>query len=165
MPDRTLPDRPSLEQYKKQAKELARASAAGDPAALARIRKHHPRLRELPPDQPHPLPLADAQFVLAREHNFESWPKFAGHLETLRIIRSLESLPDPVNTFLEVASVDRHGWHASGTLEYPDRLLVRYPEVAAAGIYTAAVLADEPRVRSFLARDPALATAKGGPHG
>jgi hypothetical protein len=162
MPDRDIPERPNLEQYKKQAKELARDCAQRQPAALDRIRRHHPRLRnrqELPA-----ITLADAQLVLAREHGFPSWPQFAAHLETLRIIRSLEDLPDPVNTFIEVAVVPRHGWHASGTLEHAELILARYPHVATANIYTASVLADEATVRKFLSQNPALATATGGPH-
>src|SRR5579863_7563317 len=130
MPDRTLPDHPNLEQYKKQAKELHRAASAGEPAALARLRKHHPRLCDIAVDAPPAIALADAQFVLAREHGYESWPAFAKHLETLRIIRSVEELDDPLNTFIEVASVDRHGWHSSGTLEHAEMILARYPEVA-----------------------------------
>jgi hypothetical protein len=56
-----LPPRPSLEQYKKQAKELVKSKrGSGDKFTLA-----------------------DAQFVIAREHGFESWPKFAKHIETL----------------------------------------------------------------------------------
>jgi len=42
--DKQLPAHPSLEQYKKQAKELARDCALGLPAALERIARHHPRL-------------------------------------------------------------------------------------------------------------------------
>jgi ankyrin repeat protein len=162
MPDREIPERPNLEQYKKQAKELARDCVEHQPAALDRIRRHHPRLhnqQELPA-----IALADAQLVLAREHGFPSWAQFAAHLETLRIIRSVENLPDPVNTFIEVAVVPRRGWHASGTLEHAELILARYPHVATANIYTAAVLADEPTVRKFLTQDPTLATATGGPH-
>jgi ankyrin repeat protein len=162
MPDRVLPDRPNLEQYKKQAKELHRAAAAGEPAALARLRKHYPRLRNLALDQPPAIALADAQFVLAREHGYESWPAFAKHIETLRIIRSVEELADPRNTFIEVASVDRHGWHGSGTLEHADLILARYPDVATGSIYSAALLGDDAAVRAWLARDPSLATAAGG---
>ena len=47
----------NLEQLRKQAKELARAARAGEPAALA-------RLGDLPPR------LASAQLVLAREHGY-----------------------------------------------------------------------------------------------
>jgi hypothetical protein len=162
MPDRTLPDHPDLSQYKKQAKELARAFALGAAEAVTRVQKHAPRFRRLPLAE---IRLADAQFVLAREHGFESWPKLAKHIETLRIIRSLETLNDPVNTFIEVASVDRYGWHGSGTLEHADLLLARYPAAATARIYTAALLGDERTVRSFLKKDKSLATAKGGAYG
>ena len=72
MPDRILPDRPNLEQYKKQAKELLRDAVAGVPAALNRLRKHHPRLRDLAPENQSPITLADAQFVLAREQDRKS---------------------------------------------------------------------------------------------
>ena len=143
MPDRTIPDRPNLEQYKKQAKELLRDAASGSPgdvrtAALARIRKHHPRLRDL--SESTPISLADAQLVLAREHNFESWSKFAHHIETLRIIRSLEDVTDPVNTFIEFACVPIHGWHASGTLEHAELILARHPHVAAEAAAAGATL-------------------------
>lgn len=165
MPDRTLPDHPSIEQYRKQAKELLQAALAGEPAALVRIQKHHPQFRNLPPQPIRTPALADAQLVLAREHGFPAWPAFAKHIETLRIAVSLEELDGPVSVFLEVACVDRHGWHASGSLEHADAIRSRYPEVATASIYTAGVLGDESSVRNWLKRDPALATAKGGPHG
>ena len=164
MPDRTLPDHPNLEQYKKQAKELSRDVATGLPSALARMHRHHPRLRNSASDRPDAITLADAQLVLAREHGYESWPKFAKHIETLRMIRSLEKLEDPVSTFIEVACVDRQGWHGSGTLEYAEMILSRYPEAGAANIYSAAVLGDAAAVRVHLARASSLATAKGGPH-
>ena len=82
MPARQLPDRPNLEQYKKQAKELLREWHSGGSAAVARFREHHPRLINVaePDSLGTTLTLADAQLVLAREHGFESWPKFAQHL-------------------------------------------------------------------------------------
>lgn len=164
MPDRILPARPNLEQYKKQAKELARDCAAGLPAALTRLRRHHLRHRDVKMDLPCSIALADAQLVIAREHNFASWPKFAAHIEKLRMIRSMELLTDPASTFVEVASVDLHGWHATGTTDYADMMIARYPKVATANIYAAAVLGDEATVRSFITRDGSLATSKGGPH-
>jgi hypothetical protein len=51
-----LPPRPNLEQYRKQAKDLVKKTGSK---------------------------LADAQFSLAREHGFDSWPKFAKHIEAL----------------------------------------------------------------------------------
>ena len=75
MAARELSAHPNLEQYKKQAKDLLRALKAGAPEALARMRKHRRRSAR--------LALADAQFVIAREHGFESWPKFALEIKTL----------------------------------------------------------------------------------
>ncbi|HEX2206948.1 MAG TPA: ankyrin repeat domain-containing protein [Longimicrobium sp.] len=67
------PFRPSLEQQKKQAKELLRALRGGDAAAFDRLRRWLPDKER--------LTLADAQFVLAREAGFASWPAFRSHLE------------------------------------------------------------------------------------
>ena len=74
MPARELPARPNLEQYKKQAKDLLKALQAGAPGALARMRKHRRGSAR--------LTLADAQFVIAREHGFDSWPRFAHEIKT-----------------------------------------------------------------------------------
>src|SRR5262245_43329476 len=75
MPERSLPDRPDLQQYKKQAKELLKSARAGDADARRRMRDHHPHDREA-------FVLADAQLVLAREHGFDSWPKFVREIES-----------------------------------------------------------------------------------
>ena len=167
MPDRELPARPNLEQYKKQAKDLVKSFALADPQTLARIKRHHPRFHKLREPDLHtaPISLSDSQLVIAREHGFESWPKFAQHIETLHLIRSFASLTDPVAAFIEVACVPRHSSHGSGTLEHAEMILSRYPQVATSNIYTSAILADEAAVRGFLSRDPKSATATGGPHG
>ena len=83
----------------------------------------------------------------------------------LNLIRSVASLKDPVAAFIEVACVPRHSNHGSGTLEHAEMILSRYPQVATTNVYTAAILADEAAVRSFLSRDAKGATAMGGPHG
>ena len=167
MSEREIPARPNLEQYKKQAKDLVRDCGLGAAEAHARIRRHHPRFHKLGDDEFRgaEVTLTDAQLVIAREHGFESWPKFAKHVETVNIIRSVGSITDPVAAFIEVACVPRHDSHCSGTLEQAEMILARYPEVAASSIYTAAILADESAVRGFLARDPGSATAKGAAHG
>lgn len=82
MSSRELPARPSLEQYKKQAKDLLKSYRAGNGEALARVGQHYlparKRVRKAGPRSP--FGLTDAQWVIAREHGFESWPKFAKHL-------------------------------------------------------------------------------------
>ena len=106
-----LPLRPSLERYRKIAKELVRACKSGQPESLrvwaeqwvqtlVRLSRIDvtPQLpvhiREWADDVESFVrrqmlvgecicALADAQFVLARSHGFESWPKFVRHLESL----------------------------------------------------------------------------------
>jgi ankyrin repeat protein len=165
--EKQLPAHPNLEQYKKQAKERVRTHALGDSSALERIARNHPRLHKKSHLEIHAaaFSLTDAQLILAREHGFESWPKFARHIETLHLIESIANLTDPVSAFIEVACVPRHAGHGSGTIEHADLILARYPEVATANIHTASILADEPTVRRLLTANPQLATALGGPHG
>jgi hypothetical protein len=85
MPAQELPARPNLDHYKKRAKELVKAAKAGDARAFALIREHHPRLQQASDDELRraTFALADAQLIVARWHGFESWPKFARHIETI----------------------------------------------------------------------------------
>ncbi len=94
-----LPPRPSLEQYKKQAKDLVRACTSGDPEAIgdwaqkwieALARRHGSTHVSQIANQLEEFAgrklsarclLTDAQFVIARAHGFVSWPKFAKHIE------------------------------------------------------------------------------------
>lgn len=166
MPDRELPARPNLEQYKKQAKDLARDCGLGMAEALARVRKHHPRFSEAGEGLRQPrVALTDAQLVIAREHDFESWPRFAAHITAANLERSVASLDDPVAAFIRAACVPRNGSHSSGTLDEAELILARYPHVAQANIHTAAIRADEGAVRNFLSGDAASATSTGGPYG
>ena len=74
-PTRTLPDKPSLAQLRKQAKELLKACRAGEEAAVAEIERFE-RSRD-----PANLALTDAQRVLARAYGFSSWPELKNHVE------------------------------------------------------------------------------------
>jgi ankyrin repeat protein len=72
----------NLEQQKKQARELLRAIRAGNEEAISRLRRHHSRwstvddatIRQL-------IALHDAQYALAREQGFSSWPKMKAYAE------------------------------------------------------------------------------------
>jgi len=78
MPDRSLPDRPDLRQYKKQAKELLKKILAADTDSVRRLHEHHPHGAERQSN----VALADAQLILAREHGFDSWPKFVHEIQS-----------------------------------------------------------------------------------
>ena len=86
-PSAQLPARPSLEQLRNQAKDLRRACRAGDAAALARIRAHKPAVVAAD------VSLADAQFALAREYGFDSWPKLARHVDIVSAPHGLSTRP------------------------------------------------------------------------
>ncbi len=76
-----LPSRPSIEQLRKQAKELLRAFRNGDTAAIIRIGAAIPRLND--PAQFDDVILADAQFALAREYGFENWAELVRRVEVI----------------------------------------------------------------------------------
>jgi ankyrin repeat protein len=164
MPVRDLPARPNLEQYKKQAKELRDAYRSGDADAARRVRHQVRAVDASDTRKGKGLSLTDAQFVIAREHGFDSWPKFAKHIETLTIAREVEVLADPVAAFFEAAGPPRSG-HASGTLERAEAIRARHPDIARTSIYAAAMIGDDAAVRDFLTRDSALASTTGGPFG
>src|SRR5438445_13817317 len=69
-PDRHLPVRPNLDQLKQQATDLLRAVKQSNPAAIAELRKHHPKTIA-----PAAAKLADAQAALARSYGLVSWPR------------------------------------------------------------------------------------------
>lgn len=79
---RDLPDRPSLNSLRKQAKKLARDAAAGNGEAIARIHAQLPR-RALP------LSNRDAQLVIAREYGFAGWPDLTAEVQK-RLGRALD---------------------------------------------------------------------------
>jgi len=146
-----LPERPNLEQLKKQAKTLFHAAQAKDSAALRRF-------QELPAfaDKSevviaaYSLALHDAQSVIAREHGFVSWNALREHVE-----ERLLTFAAAVDEFVRCAAGE-----ASGRAL---RLLALHPGIAQANLQTALVLGDSAAVEARLKDRPELATARGGP--
>lgn len=96
MSARRLPVHPDLSQLKHQAKDLLRALRAGDPAATAEFRAHHPA----PPDPP-AATLADAQLALARAYRAPSWPRLVHACRLIDAIweDDLDAVQDLVTRF------------------------------------------------------------------
>jgi putative phosphoribosyl transferase len=131
MPERVLPAQPDLAQYKKQAKDLVKACAQAAPDALERIRQHHPRWGAAPDIPQDSIKLADAQLIIAREHDFATWPAFSRAVQALR--PSAVTARIPVDG-IELAA-DVTGWEgATG--------LVLFAQASGSGRY-------HPNVRSF----------------
>jgi ankyrin repeat protein len=144
-PASRLPARPSLEQLRKQAKDLLHLARAGDVGVAQRIRAALPRFAD-PARSLSALTLADAQFVLAREHGFRNWSDLARHIEAVNPptdgtagraqIRPIElTTPDPI--------------------QLPDGGYASADDVW--GIYTATCDGNSARVRQLVARYPSLA--------
>jgi ankyrin repeat protein len=157
MEPKPLPARPSLEQYKKQAKDLLKAYRSADVETIRRVKRNHPRFEKLaePGFDISKFALADAQLVIAREHGFESWPKFAKRIEVINSEAAARA--NPVAAFIEAAI-----WH--GTLEVAEAILAAHPEIAHHSIHVAAILGDDAAVRRFIAADPRNANTKEAPY-
>jgi ankyrin repeat protein len=158
MDSKPLPARPSLEQYKKQAKDLLKAYRSADVEAIRRVKRNHPRFEKLsePGFEISKFALADAQLVIAREHGFESWPKFTKRIEVINSEVAAQS--NPLAAFIEAAI-----WH--GTLDAAEAILAAHPEIAQNSIHVAAILGDDAAVRRFISDDPRSATKKEEPYG
>lgn len=77
---RALPARPNLEFEHKQAKKLLALLRDGNAEALARV---HAKLKGSAERKPGEFKLADAQFTIAREYGFTSWPRLVEYFETV----------------------------------------------------------------------------------
>jgi hypothetical protein len=68
-----LVNRPDLDQLRRQARELLRAAASGEPTAVARIRAVSERMT-----------LSAAQLALAREYGYRNWTALRAEVERRR---------------------------------------------------------------------------------
>jgi ankyrin repeat protein len=83
---RRLPRQPSLEQLRKQAKDLLEEYRAGEPAAVAEVHRF-----ERHPDAA-AFALHDAQHVLARAYGYESWAKLKAFVDGANVARLAEAV-------------------------------------------------------------------------
>ncbi|HLL62647.1 MAG TPA: ankyrin repeat domain-containing protein [Propionibacteriaceae bacterium] len=155
-----------LRQLRRQAKDWLRRGRAGDPEALALLRRLHPRGEELAGD-PSRLQLADAQLTLARAYDFGSWTRLREHLRLVEPWRRnphrLGEQADHGAELLRLACLT----YGADSRVRPARaavLVENDPGLAGADVFTAAATGSVSDLRRFLARDPAVATAEGGPH-
>jgi ankyrin repeat protein len=158
----SLPDDPSFEQLRKQAKDLRDQARAGVPGALDLVGAHHPAGAHAPS-------LAGAQLVVARRHGFPSWAALKRHVETIRRYRrvpdQVDTAASPADEFLLLACL-RYGRDDNpARWQRAAELLAARPELTRASVHAAAAAADTEALTALLAADPSLATAEGGPFG
>ena len=150
MTSQKLPERPNLEQLKKQAKSLLHAAQANEPAALERFLALPALTGKSVADLAGlDLALHDAQSVIAREYGFKSWNELREHVEELSL--SFEAAMDE---FIRCAT----GNAQARAL----RLLARYPAIASASLYAELVLGEAKAVVARLEKHPELTLQPGG---
>jgi hypothetical protein len=158
-----LPDDPSFEQLRRQAKDLRDLSRAGLSGALDLVGAHHP-------DGPHAVSLAGAQFVVARHYGFSSWAALRRHVTTIeRYRRAPDELAEVApgqlaDEFLMLACLRYGGDDAQDRWRRAARLLAEHPEITRTSVHAAAAAADVGALGALLRQDPSLAGAQGGPY-
>src|ERR1700689_2194364 len=128
---RRLPKQPSLEQLRKQAKDLLEQYRAGAAAAVTEVHQFDP------PADAATFALHDAQRVLARAYGFESWPKLKAFVDGANIAKLAEAVQAGdvsevrvlVNARPELVGMDMSGGDEHRVLHYAvlrrDRAMVK----------------------------------------
>ncbi|HET9140883.1 ankyrin repeat domain-containing protein [Actinophytocola sp.] len=160
-----LPDRPHLDSFRRQARDLQRAVRAGDPDARARLARHLPAGA---PGDVTGFRLSAAQLVVAREYGFASWPRLGRYLRTVAEHgweTGLAARPaaGPAAEFCRLACLTYGREDGPARWAQARQLLAGHPELTTNDIWAAAAAARPADVGRLLAEDPALAALRGGP--
>ncbi|SIO29541.1 ankyrin repeat domain-containing protein [Vannielia litorea] len=130
-----------IDRFRRAAKRLKKAHAAGAPEARARA------AAQLPPDRLAPLRHVDALHVIAREADAESWPRLKTRLEL--------KAASPEQRLRRLREALENGFHWAVR-----EVLALDPALARADLGIAAALYDRAAVQAALAADPGVATAQ-----
>ncbi|MFI6743238.1 ankyrin repeat domain-containing protein [Nonomuraea sp. NPDC050451] len=158
-----LPENPSLDHLKNEAKQLLRGVRAGEIRAIATAGGW---LRTADDRELSGLRLAGAQLAVARKYGFTSWSHLRAHLamadKYARRPHEVGLSADPATEFLRLACLNYHGPMST---EAAVRLLAAHPQIASASVWTMAAVGDAAGMARAVAADPASAQAYGGPFG
>lgn len=136
-----LHSRPNLDHLRRQAKTLLAAIKAGDPEAIATVRKHLPAAKQMNSEQIRQagFRLSDAQSAIARKTGFASWPLLSRHVDRLRALEGTWAFAS-----LEVDGVPMSPELMSGSriLIDGDRFRTESPEAIYEGVFNINVEAE-----------------------
>lgn len=145
MPSVSLPDDASLEQLRKQAKDVRDLARAGVPGALDLVAEYHPK-------GAHPVTLTGAQLVVARHNGFASWARLKQYLEMIERYRrspdEVDQTSGAADDFLAFACLRFGGDDEPARWERAARVLAAHPELTRSSIYVAAAAGDGASVRA-----------------
>jgi ankyrin repeat protein len=140
VPAGELPDQPSLEQLRKQAKDLRRADG---------------------------ISLSSAQLAVARQYGFASWTRLKRHVEVVtrysRFPERMTADSGPADRFLRLACL-AYADDQPARWDDARRRLHGNRGIVTGNVYVAAATADAGELRRVLAADPGAARREGGPY-
>jgi hypothetical protein len=162
----TLPDNPSLERLRSDARALQRGVASNDRGALETVRRHHPR----PEVALQSFRLHDAQLAIARSYGFSGWPALVGYLAIAAEFavdpgRVDEAGLDAADRFCSLASLRYDDTDAPPRWRSAVDLLDANPDLPRRHIWAAASATDPVALTRHLEARPELASVTGGPFG
>jgi hypothetical protein len=161
----SLPNNPSLERFRRDARRLQRAVRGGDPAGLALVARHHPEGR---PAEPAAFALTAAQHVVARSVGFSSWPRLQAYLRTAERFRRDPTVAvddDPLDGFLSLSCLTYSQDDGPARWSAAAEMLRTHPELPERDPYAAAAVGDPSAMRAHLATRPETAHSQGGAFG
>jgi len=165
----SLPNDPSLEHFRRQARMLQRAVRAGDRRSREILVEHHPA----PPEELDDLPLSAAQLAVARGYGFASWPKLRRYLDQAAVLTRNPTVdPDPAlgdsaeaaDQFCRLACLVYSEVDDPARWERARLLLAEHPRLVETSIAAAAAAADPAAIVDHLAADPRAGNRLTGPH-
>lgn len=161
-----LPDSPSLDRLRREARRLQRAARSGEPDALGFVSVWHPSPARTEPAN---LSLHDAQLACARRYGFGGWPALVSYVETARGLSTdpsavREESLSPADAFCVLACLCYDERDAPPRREHAAAMLVADPTLVDDSVHAAAAAGDPVAVRRHLAHDPSAARRRGGPY-
>ncbi|GIJ50999.1 hypothetical protein Val02_78850 [Virgisporangium aliadipatigenens] len=149
MPAVPLPQNPSLDKLRDEAKRLLRAARDGDPAAGAAIGDTHT--------------LAAAQRAVARLFGFASWPRLKHHVDLVTAYTwrpESETGGDVADEFCRLACLTYTDKDSPARRERAARLLAERPDIVERHVWAAAAAGDAEAVARHLPHG----AGRGGPY-
>ncbi|MDH3682278.1 MAG: ankyrin repeat domain-containing protein, partial [Acidimicrobiia bacterium] len=172
MPSIPLPENPSLEHLKSQAKLVRDLARSGDDGARQLVAEFHPALGSSAQagDPLSRFRLTDAQLVVARLYGFASWIKLR---DQLRLIGAFawadpDDVPqglDAANRFIVYACGSYSAANPRDRIEEARRLLAAEPGLGSASMAGLATVGDRRALADRLDEEPDRLDAPCGPNG
>lgn len=173
VPTTSLPENPSLEHLKGQAKLVRDLIRTGDSGALSMVDEFHPRLdaADIDDDRRAGFKTADAQLIVARMYRFPSWNRLREHVAVVAehsFTPHAERASGPIQpaSFVKDGCLDyaEDGPSPADRIAAAHRMLDADPAVAAGSIEALATVGDHQALATELDIHPAAVDEPCGPN-